>query len=328
MDQHACSNGERWSLGGKYTDFTYFSLSELTKHIGLYVFHELPPSPQVEMKFNPSDEDPVNGNNFIHHAFGSNGAKATRRHRHFKCFFTSTNPCATPVSRETHPNWKVHPLLKHVLSVSKAAVFLGRHLSCDEQTMGFQGMSIHKQRITYKAEGNGFLVDCICSDGYTYNFYFRHQQASEKIMKTYYCSPLHARVLGLISQLPDKNYTLGLDNLYMSTKFCRLAMLMDQRVMLHGVTRVTGRGVPTLVKQKEVTRKGDLEAVRNTVKVARLKGDTVCKDLICISVYDIKPVYFLSNASKEIKWIKKEKNVYDKTKKCDGSNAILAFEYH
>ena len=216
-------------------------------------------------------------------------------------FLTSTNPCTVPVSRETHPNWKVHPLLKHVLTVSKEAVFLGKHLSCDEQTIGCQGMSIFIQRITYKAEGDGFLIDCICSDGYTYCFHFRHQKASEKMMKTYDCSPLHARVLGLISQLPDKNYTMGLDNLYMSAKFCRLAIQMDQRVMVHGITRANGRGVPSLVKQQEVTKKGELEAVRNTVKAARLKGDTVCKDLIFISIYDTKPVYFLSNACEEIK---------------------------
>ena len=50
-------------------------------------------------------------------------------------------------------------------------------------------------------------------------------------MKQLNCSPLHARVLGLISQLPDKFYTLGLDNLYMSAKLYRLAYGMRQKVM-------------------------------------------------------------------------------------------------
>jgi len=34
--------------------------------------------------------------------------------------------------------------------VSQSAIFLGRNLSCDEQTIGFQGNHRDKQRITYK----------------------------------------------------------------------------------------------------------------------------------------------------------------------------------
>ena len=90
---------------------------------------------------------------------------------------------------------------------------MGRNLLCDEQTIEFQGHHTDKQRITYKKEGYWFLADCICSDIYTFSFHFRHQEASETIMKTFGCSPLHAIVLGLISQLTDKYYTLGMDNL-------------------------------------------------------------------------------------------------------------------
>ena len=52
--------------------------------------------------------------------------------------------------------------------VSKEAIFLGQILSVDEQTIGFQSNHRDKQRITYKKEGDGFLADCICADGYTY----------------------------------------------------------------------------------------------------------------------------------------------------------------
>lgn len=61
----------------------------------------------------------------------------------------------------------------------------------------------------------------------------------KKIMNTFKCSPLHARVLGLVSQLPDRYYTLGMDNLYNSAKLCRLCYSMEQKVMVHGVTRPT-----------------------------------------------------------------------------------------
>ena len=123
------------------------------------------------------------------------------------------------------------------------------------------------------------LANCICSDGYTYSSFFRHQPSSPKIMAEYKCSPLHARVIGLIHQLPDKYYTFGMDNLYMSAKLCRLAYGMEQKVMVHGVTRPSPmewqdrllwsdktvsygvtrpslKGIHPAIKQNEVQRKG------------------------------------------------------------------------
>lgn len=93
----------------------------------------------------------------------------------------------------------------------------------------------------------------------------------------------------------------------MSAKFCRLAFSMDQRVMVHGVTRPSLRGIPSIIKQDEVTTKSNLEKVRNTVKVAVLKGDEVIKDLVAVSIYDTKPVYLLSNACERVEWVSKEK---------------------
>ena len=199
-DSFSIENLNRWTnvralmenaggLGGKYDNFENFTTNELMKHIGLYLLQALSPSPQVEMKFASQTEDPVNGNDFVFTSFGGVPWKSEKRHRHFKAFFTSVNPMLNVPSRETHPNWKVHPLLKHMLQVSKEAVFMGKNLSCDEQTVGFQGHHRDKQRITYKKEGDGFLADCICGDGYTFAFHFRHQPASEKLIKTYKCPP-------------------------------------------------------------------------------------------------------------------------------------------
>ena len=143
---------------------------------------------------------------------------------------------------------------RYELQASKKK-FLGQNPSCDEQTIGFQGNHKDKQRITYKKEGDRFFTDCICSNGYTYCFHFRHQEASPKIMKTFECSPLHTRVLGLISQLPYSHYTLEMDNLYMSAKFCCSCYSMDQKVMIHGVTRPTLRGISPTRIQEEVSKK-------------------------------------------------------------------------
>ena len=134
-----------WAVNTK--TFKKISCDELMQHIGLYLLQALSPSPQVEMKFRSQKEDPVNGNDFVHSSFGATAWKSEKRHRHFKCFFTSVNPTIPPPSRESYPNWKVHPLLKHMLKISKDAVFLGRNLSCDEQTIGFsrkpQGQATH-----------------------------------------------------------------------------------------------------------------------------------------------------------------------------------------
>ena len=77
----------------------------------------------------------------------------------------------------------------------------------------------------------------------------------------------------------------------MSENLCRLALTMPQQVVVHGVMRPTIRGVPVCVKQYEVKKSGKLKIVRNTVNVSLLQGDSISKDLVCISLYDTKPFY-------------------------------------
>jgi len=48
------------NLGGKYKDFTKFTLDEIMRHIGLYLLQGLSPSPQIEMKFTLQHKNPVN----------------------------------------------------------------------------------------------------------------------------------------------------------------------------------------------------------------------------------------------------------------------------
>ncbi len=50
----------------------------------------------------------------------------------------------------------------------------GKWLAIDEQTLGFQGASGMKLRISYKRKGDGFQCDAICDAGYTFSFWFRH----------------------------------------------------------------------------------------------------------------------------------------------------------
>ena len=106
-----------------------------------------------------------------------------------------------------------------------------------------------------------------------------------------------------------------MDNLYNSVKFGRVLLSMDQKVMAYGVARVSGRGIPKCVLQMEVTKKSELENVPNTVKVAMLKGDSICKPLVCISLYNSKHVYILTTACSEVKWIRKKRKVWHKERK-------------
>jgi len=61
------------------------------------------------------------------------------------------------------------------VKVSKQAVVLGEDLSADEKRIGFQGPHQDKLKIDYKNEGDGFQTDSLCSDGYTWTFYFHNQ---------------------------------------------------------------------------------------------------------------------------------------------------------
>ena len=246
-------------------------------HLGLYLLHSVAPSPQIEYKFASKNDDPVNGCNLCHSVFGKSG---TTRHKQFKAFFITTNPLQSTPPTSTHPNWKIDPCLKHMMRVSQECVCLGQNISVDEQDIGFQGQHRDKQRINYKKVGDGFLLDALSSDGYTFSWYFCNQLAPKTWIDKG-LSPLHSRVMSLLQQLPKNtaNYRCGMDNLFISPKFAKVCMNdSGRRVMIHGVCRKS-RGIPKCIIQQEVTRKEDLLQCKNTVKAAVLENDSKCKML-------------------------------------------------
>ena len=119
--------------GVVYPEYVPFTNDELMQHLGLYIVQGLSPSPQVSMKFQSPTSNPVNGSQLVYESFGKN---AERRHRHFKRFFACTNPMSPLQSRKTNPNQKVNKFFKHAIKVSKELMFIGRYVSCDEQTIG------------------------------------------------------------------------------------------------------------------------------------------------------------------------------------------------
>ncbi len=231
------------------------------------------------MKFKPQHEDQVNWSDLCYEVFGKN---AEKQHKHFKAFFACQDPMLPTPSKKSHPNDKVDNFLSHINRMSMMAWDMGSHASCDEKTIGFQGHCQDKMRIKYKKEGDGFQADCICENGYTYSFYSRNLPAPKKHLQCK-CSPLHARVLFLFDQHPCKNVVVGLDNIYISARFCREAFIGKSHVMVHGVCRKEGHGVPSCVLQKEV-KKAEQAAVRGQTKAAVLEGDTECPDLVAFSM--------------------------------------------
>jgi Transposase IS4 len=289
-----------------YPDFKPFTVAKLQQHLALYVVNRLCPSPRAEMKFQPQLVDPINGNDFIFLLFATN---AKRRHRHFKAFSVMQDPWLIVPDRNKEPNWKIDPLLKHMNVVNVKAWKLGKAISVDEQTIGFQGNHKGKLCITYKAEGDGFQCDALCQGGYTYTFYFWNHPAPKKYIDQK-MSPLHVRLMFMFDLLVKKYYGCGMDNLYIPAKFLAAAYQHEKSVLVSGVCRKGGRGFPKLVLQEEVKNRNEQLKVRGTVKAAVLKGDDDCVNLVAVSVYNTKPVHFLSMSCELIEWITKERKVF------------------
>ena len=156
----------------------------------------------------------------------------------------------------------------------------------------------------FKAEGDSFIADALCDDGYCYQIYFRNDIAPKKYLEMG-LSPLLARTMLLFNALQDKHHCCGMDNLYAA--FCRYVHNHKNRVLVYGVTQKWGLGIPDCVLKEEVINHNAQIAVQDTVKAAKSVGDPDCLDLIASSVYNTKPVHYLSMVSKSNKWKKLER---------------------
>ncbi len=110
--------------------------------------------------------------------------------------------------------------------------------------------------------------------------------------------------------------------MYTSAKFFREAYIGQNQVLCHGVARKSERGLPKSVIQEEAKTKSQQDKMRGTTKAAVLTGDPEVPDLLAFSVYDTKPVHFLSMACTGLKWIEKKRRVFNKE---TSSNVSMAF---
>jgi hypothetical protein len=283
-----------------------FTVKEMRQYLGLYVMNGLSPSPSLEKKFDMNDK--ANFNPFIYDNLGSN---ASRRLKQFKCFFGCQDPMKPTPNRKDSPMFKILSVVKWIRRVGPISWECGVCLGLDEQTIGFQGRHADKLRITYKAEGDGFQCDALCDDGFTYSVFFRNEAPPRNYVTDGLC-PLHARSMWLLDRLTTSYHRVWVDNLYMSSKFAKAAWKSRNKVLLNGVARGAGRGVPKCVVQEQVSKPTDIVSVRGYVKAAVLQGDPGCPQLVAMSVYDNKPVHFLSMACNDINWIEKTRKVWSK----------------
>ena len=85
-------------------------------------------------------------------------------------------------------------------------------------------------------------------------------------------------------------------NLYISLKFANVMMNESgRRVMIHIVCRPS-RGIPKCIVQETMIKKEDILKSKVTVKCAILVRNLNFKNLVAMSIYDSKHVYFVSNA--------------------------------
>ena len=90
-----------------------------------------------------------------------------RRHNHFKCFFSVTDPRIYPPPKTVQPNFKVDTFFDRVSKFSLEAWDPSPYLAVDEQVQRFVGRRSATRRCNFKREGDVFFIDALCDDDCT-----------------------------------------------------------------------------------------------------------------------------------------------------------------
>ena len=101
-----------------------------------------------------------------------------------------------------------------------------------------------------------------------------------------------------------------MDNLYTSSKLALYAINCELKVYIHGVTRQSSIGIPKYIEKTAHTRKDNIMRHTRTLKLEKLVGEPTMKYLVALSLYDVKPFYFIKNAWTDIRWIQKHRDVW------------------
>jgi hypothetical protein len=141
------------------------------------LFNGLTPKPQVDYWFCSEEKEPLLGSNLISNTLQKKNSatgktiQAACCWKHFHQYFTVANYRNSLHKKQmVNPLWKVQELLDELNKQAKDMLVPGKWVAIDEQTLGFQGASGMKLRISYKREGVGFQCNVVCDTGYTYSF--------------------------------------------------------------------------------------------------------------------------------------------------------------
>ena len=85
--------------------------------------------------------------------------------------------------------------------------------------------------------------------------------------------------------------------------------------MVQGMCQTDNRGLPKCVVNLVKTQDLDAAKVHGTIQAAVLKDNPLCEILVAASVYDTKPVNFLSMMCDDIKRLQKTRKIYNKVAK-------------
>jgi Transposase IS4 len=240
----------------------FMDRSRLLRGMSIMMRHGLRPSPSFKSSFKP-ESGFVSGDNRLNQIFNEYGWLEWQC---FRSFFHISDPMNQTRNPQHGGYYKLEPLLSEMRLKMEAAWNLGRSFAIDEMTIGFQGRCRFKQRITYKAEGDGFQCDALCDDkGYTYSFYFRSGICEPHFdhVSLQGIAPLHKRMFWLLSRVDahdgveDANGLLEstcpcgckfgnkhdyqrvyMDNLYLSVKIAELAKEKVTRKLRYSLTLI------------------------------------------------------------------------------------------
>jgi hypothetical protein len=240
--------------------------------IGLLLVNGLSPRPRIKMWFEPH---PIFGNTFIGgamHKPRTEGRRALHvmqrwaQIRRFMCMFDFRQEARKETAE--NPLWKVQHLLDELNKNARRMWIPGKCVCIYEQTLGFQGRSGIKLRISYKKEGDGFQCNALCDDGYTFSFYFRHWDPPTLPVPAEFkdsdLSPTAQRVVWLALCLPNVWSCIYMDNLFNSRKLFTAAV------------RTTGRGLPPSVRQLEEKNLKEAMKLRERTMAAKLVNFEDC----------------------------------------------------
>jgi hypothetical protein len=251
---------------GQYADYLPFDALEFYKMLGVLFANGLSPKPQFDLWFSPLSKEPLLGSDMMtkalrrrNRATGTTIA-ALRWWRHFRRYLTFAYYRDNPKEKQkVDPLWKVERLIQHLNKRCRDMWVPGKWVTIDEQTLGFQGASGMKLRISYKREGDRFQCDAVCDGGYRFSFWFRHGPSPElhPKYKDLDLAPLAKQVVYLAERLPNRWTRVYMDNLFNSKKLYTALYMAE--CLGHGVARTSGRGIPPSIIQREEKNKAAAE---------------------------------------------------------------------